>query len=138
MPRPSIAPPLTGREVEMLNWIMAGKTDWEIATILHLSKKTVNYHVENAKKKLGSAHRITAVAVALRDGLIPFPLQTSFAKRASSLDHAPSDDQAASPRTDFDTDFDTDTDNALPWAVASWHMPDDSGAGPCPAVLLTH
>ena len=134
MPRPSIAPPLTGREVEMLNWIMAGKTDWEIATILRLSKKTVNYHVENAKKKLGSAHRITAVAVALRDGLISFPQPASFAVRAEVLGQRRESIFKASPCVDLDTD----TDTALPWTCASWHMPDDSGAGPCPAAMHTH
>lgn len=162
MQRPSIAhtltaPPLTRREVEMLNWIMAGKTDWEIATILRLSKKTVNYHVENAKKKLGSAHRITAVAVALRDGLISFPAPPTFASRAVSGARSQARSQAhARPPTiealgtsDIDSVIDTDsmttdmttdmdTDGTLPWAIASWQIPDDSGAGPCPAVLVRH
>jgi DNA-binding CsgD family transcriptional regulator len=64
---------LTQREIDILQWVLAGKTDWEIATILHLSRKTVNFHIERAKRKLGQSSRITAIAIALRDGLVFFP-----------------------------------------------------------------
>ena len=126
MPRPSIDQTLTGREVEMLSWIMAGKTDWEIAAILRLSRKTVNYHVENAKKKLGSTHRITAVALALRDGLIPFPVRQALT------------DTATSPSFARRAGCDSDVDLALLWVFDPWQIPDDSGAGPCPAALFAH
>ncbi len=65
--------PLTQREIDILNWVMVGKTDWEIGTILDLSRKTVNFHIEKAKRKLGQSSRITAIAIALRDGLLCFP-----------------------------------------------------------------
>ncbi len=68
---------LTQREIDILNWVTAGKTDWEIATILQLSHKTVNFHIEKAKRKIGFSSRIAAIAVALRDGLIPFPTSSS-------------------------------------------------------------
>jgi DNA-binding CsgD family transcriptional regulator len=64
---------LTQREIDILNWVTAGKTDWEIAAIMNLSHKTVNFHIEKAKRKIGFSNRIAAIAVALRDGLIPFP-----------------------------------------------------------------
>jgi DNA-binding CsgD family transcriptional regulator len=64
---------LTQREIDVLTWARDGKTDWEIATIMDLSRKTVNFHIEKAKRKLGYSSRITAIAAALRDGLIPFP-----------------------------------------------------------------
>jgi LuxR family transcriptional regulator, transcriptional regulator of spore coat protein len=67
---------LTERELDTLKWVLAGKTDWEIATILDVSRKTVNFHIENAKRKLGQSSRITAIAVALRDGLLPYPPAT--------------------------------------------------------------
>jgi LuxR family transcriptional regulator, quorum-sensing system regulator LasR len=64
---------LTQREIDILQWVLVGKTDWEIATILDLHRKTVNFHIERAKRKLGQSSRITAIAIALRDGLLPFP-----------------------------------------------------------------
>ncbi len=64
---------LTPREAQILAWIATGKSDWEIATILALSAKTINFHAQNAKKKLGTRSRVQAIVLALRDGLILFP-----------------------------------------------------------------
>ncbi len=61
---------LTAREIEMLKWIASGKSDWQIGRILNISQKTVNYHVENAKRKYGVATRIQAVVTALREGVL--------------------------------------------------------------------
>ena len=57
----------TGR---ILGWVAAGKSDWTIGRILNISGKTVNFHVENAKRKLGAGTRIQAVVTAMRNGLI--------------------------------------------------------------------
>ncbi|MEQ1649564.1 MAG: helix-turn-helix transcriptional regulator [Hyphomicrobiaceae bacterium] len=62
--------PLSGREIQVLEWIAAGKSDWQIAQILELSPKTVNYHVEHSKKKLRASTRIQAVVAAVRLQLI--------------------------------------------------------------------
>lgn len=64
---------LTTREIDVFKLILDGKSDWEIALILSISAKTVNYHVENAKRKLVAGTRLRAIAVALRDGLVAFP-----------------------------------------------------------------
>jgi DNA-binding CsgD family transcriptional regulator len=66
------APPihLSPREREVLLWASQGKTGWEIAQILKLTERTVTYHVENARTKLGAASRSHAVAKALALGLI--------------------------------------------------------------------
>jgi DNA-binding CsgD family transcriptional regulator len=64
---------LSPREIEVFTFILDGKSDWEIAQILAISAKTVNYHVENAKRKLDAGTRIRAIALALRDGLIAYP-----------------------------------------------------------------
>lgn len=61
---------LTEREITCLKWIAEGKSDWQIGVILSISAKTVNYHVENAKRKLGVATRIQAVVVAIRSGAL--------------------------------------------------------------------
>ena len=57
--------PLTFRETEILCWIARGKSDWEIGEILQISSKTVNFHVENAKRKFGVPTRVQAVLVAV-------------------------------------------------------------------------
>jgi LuxR family transcriptional regulator, quorum-sensing system regulator BjaR1 len=59
---------LTEREMECLRWASAGKSDWEIGQILLISAKTVNYHIENAKRKFGVATRVQAIVAALRLG----------------------------------------------------------------------
>jgi len=61
---------LTPRETEVLLWAAKGKTGWEIAHILHLAERTVTYHIENAKAKLGAATRSHAVVKAITLGLI--------------------------------------------------------------------
>lgn len=61
---------LNERERDVLNWVASGKSDWQVAQILAVSPKTVNYHVENAKRKLGATTRLQAVVEAVRLGLI--------------------------------------------------------------------
>lgn len=61
---------VTPRESEILGWVAAGKSDWEIGRILQISPKTVNYHVENAKRKLGVSTRTQAVVEATSQGLL--------------------------------------------------------------------
>jgi DNA-binding CsgD family transcriptional regulator len=56
---------LTPRERECLNWIAAGKTDWEISQILNISAQTVHGYVQNALTKLGARTRAQAVALAI-------------------------------------------------------------------------
>lgn len=67
-PPPSVT--LTPREREVLSWAAKGKTAWEIAHILHLAERTVVFHMENAKTKLGAATRSHAVVRAVGLGLI--------------------------------------------------------------------
>jgi LuxR family transcriptional regulator, quorum-sensing system regulator SolR len=61
---------LTEREREILAWIAEGKSDASIGQILCISSKTVNYHVENAKRKFAVATRIQAVLAAIRQDLL--------------------------------------------------------------------
>jgi len=64
--------PLTPREIQILQWLMVGKTSWEISRILKISERTVNFHANNAKRKLGAVNRLQAVALALGNGFISF------------------------------------------------------------------
>ncbi len=61
---------LTPREIEVLKWIASGKSDWQIGKILRISDKTVNFHVENMKRKCGVSTRIQVVVQAVQMGKI--------------------------------------------------------------------
>lgn len=61
---------LADREKEVLTWSARGKTSLEIALILGLSKRTVDFHMDNARNKLGVATRIEAAIRASSLGLI--------------------------------------------------------------------
>jgi DNA-binding NarL/FixJ family response regulator len=61
---------LNERELECLTWSGRGKTSPEIAVILGLSKRTVNFHIENACRKLNVATRTEAVVKASAGRLI--------------------------------------------------------------------
>jgi len=63
-------PVLSPREIEILNWLKSGKTNSDIANILKISERTVEFHVKNITKKLNANNRIHAVAVAIGQGLI--------------------------------------------------------------------
>jgi DNA-binding NarL/FixJ family response regulator len=63
-------PGLTGREVEILGLVGAGKTSKEIADELYISENTVRNHVRNILDKLGMKSRFEAVNWAYREGLI--------------------------------------------------------------------
>ncbi len=64
------SPELTGRELEILGHVGAGKTSKEIAHELYLSENTVRNHVRNVLDKLGLKSRFEAVNWAQREGLI--------------------------------------------------------------------
>ena len=61
---------LSAREAECMRWVAAGKTDAEVAIILGIAPATAHYHVESAKKKLGSHSRSEAVALLVLAGLV--------------------------------------------------------------------
>jgi DNA-binding CsgD family transcriptional regulator len=62
--------PLSKREEECLKWAADGKAAWEIAHILHISERTVNFHINNTLQKLEVCNRQHAVAKATLKGLI--------------------------------------------------------------------
>lgn len=63
-------PYLTPKEIEILNWVREGKTNWEIAQIQGVSERTVKFHVRNILQKLGANSRAHAVSIALELGLV--------------------------------------------------------------------
>lgn len=63
-------PKLNNRELEVLTLVARGKKSIEIARKLRLSKRTVDFHVDNARVKLHAATRTEAATKAVATGLI--------------------------------------------------------------------
>ena len=61
---------LTPREIEVLQWVRAGKSNWEISAILSISERTAKFHLANVCGKLGASTRAHAVAIAMQQGLL--------------------------------------------------------------------
>ncbi|RPI87974.1 MAG: DNA-binding response regulator [Chloroflexi bacterium] len=59
---------LTTREVQVLQNVVAGKTNQEIGLTLGISEKTVEKHLEGIFGKLGVASRVEAAVRAVREG----------------------------------------------------------------------
>ena len=63
---------LNEREIEVLTWVSRGKTSVEIASRLRIAKRTVDFHIDNARIKLGAATRAeAAIKAAARDLIEP-------------------------------------------------------------------
>ena len=62
--------PLTDRERQVLNLVVSGQTNREIAETLGISIKTVDRHRTNVMSKTGSNSAAGLIAYALREGLI--------------------------------------------------------------------
>ena len=59
--RPLASGPLTPRQLEIARHVVAGRTAREISECLHLSRRTVETHVDNMKSKLGCMNRAELV-----------------------------------------------------------------------------
>jgi DNA-binding NarL/FixJ family response regulator len=60
---------LTTREREILSFLVAGRSNGEIAKHLMISDKTVSVHVSNILRKSGTSTRVEAAALAERAAL---------------------------------------------------------------------
>lgn len=65
--------PLTERELEILQQIVDGHSNREIATALFISEKTVKNHITNILRKLNLSDRTQAAVFAIRHGLVRIP-----------------------------------------------------------------
>jgi DNA-binding NarL/FixJ family response regulator len=61
---------LTAREVEVLEQVVTGASNKEIADILHITENTVKIHLRNILEKLHVQNRIQAAVYAVRQGLV--------------------------------------------------------------------
>ncbi|MDO9408477.1 response regulator transcription factor [Patulibacter sp.] len=65
---------ITARQREIVALVVEGHTNIEIASLLHISDRTVQSHVAAAMRHLGSTSRTQLAVTALRVGLVPlFP-----------------------------------------------------------------
>jgi DNA-binding NarL/FixJ family response regulator len=67
--RPEAFADLSERELKVLGLIVQGKTNKEIATLLHLGQGTIRNYISNILDKLGLANRAEATAYAVRHNL---------------------------------------------------------------------
>lgn len=63
-------PDLTSRELDVLRLIVAGKSNKEIGTHLHISEATVKTHINNLLGKLGVSDRTQAATSAIQRGIV--------------------------------------------------------------------
>jgi DNA-binding NarL/FixJ family response regulator len=61
---------LTEREIGVLQHVAGGNRNREIAELLSISEETVKVHVKHIMEKLGATDRTSAVAIAVRRGII--------------------------------------------------------------------
>ena len=69
-PKPSLSVPLSPREAEVLEFLVRGKSNQQIARDLFISMSTVKNHVHHIIKKLGVSDRVQAAILAIEHDLI--------------------------------------------------------------------
>ncbi len=66
----SIYSPLTGREIEILDWVSKGTSNKQIARHLSISDQTVKNHITSILRKLNANDRTQAVIMAIQQGWV--------------------------------------------------------------------
>lgn len=61
---------VSARELDCLKWMAVGKTAWEASIILGITERTVRFHLNAAREKLGCTTTTQAVAKAVSQQLI--------------------------------------------------------------------
>jgi signal transduction histidine kinase len=61
---------LTSRELEVLQLLARGLSNKQIARVMAITPRTVNFHLDNIYSKLGVSSRTEAVIVAVRQGIL--------------------------------------------------------------------
>lgn len=67
---PAAAEALTGREVTVMQGVVAGLSNKQIAQRLQIQPRTVKFHLDNVYSKLGVATRTEAAIIALQRGWV--------------------------------------------------------------------
>jgi LuxR family transcriptional regulator, quorum-sensing system regulator SolR len=61
---------LSEREIDVLRWTAEGKTSAEVADILNIAERTVNFHINSVVAKLGACNKTSAAVRAAMLGLL--------------------------------------------------------------------
>jgi DNA-binding NarL/FixJ family response regulator len=61
---------LSEREVEVLQRVMAGNRNRDVAERLYISEETVKAHIKHILEKLGASDHTQAVTIAVQRGII--------------------------------------------------------------------
>ncbi|WP_415878226.1 autoinducer binding domain-containing protein [Methylomonas sp. TEB] len=61
---------LSNREIAVLRWTADGKTAGEIASIMKITERTVNFHISNAATKLNASNKTSAAVKAAMLGFL--------------------------------------------------------------------
>jgi DNA-binding NarL/FixJ family response regulator len=69
-PKPSLSTPLSPREVEVLELLVRGQSNQQIARELSISMSTVKNHVHSIISKLGVSDRVQAAILAIEHDLV--------------------------------------------------------------------
>jgi LuxR family quorum sensing-dependent transcriptional regulator len=70
LPDRELTNPLSAREREVLQWSAMGKTASEAAEIMNITERTVTFHLERVREKLGAQSKTHACVKALQHRLI--------------------------------------------------------------------
>jgi LuxR family transcriptional regulator, quorum-sensing system regulator SolR len=62
--------PLTERELEILRWTADGKTAVDVAELMHITERTVNFHINRCMDKLQVNNKLAATVRAALLGLL--------------------------------------------------------------------
>ena len=69
-PRRALQPSFSRRELQCIDLVAIGKTDWEIGHILGISPETARQYVRKARARCGVATRTQLAVFAVRTGLV--------------------------------------------------------------------
>lgn len=61
---------LTPRELEILQLVIAGKTNRAISVEIFISEKTVEFHLDHIYTKIGTRTRLLASVWAIQQGIL--------------------------------------------------------------------
>lgn len=65
-------PKITGRQLDCIALVARGKSDWDAAQLLGISKATVHQHLEEAKRRYGVHSRAQLIVRTLYDSRLTF------------------------------------------------------------------
>ena len=89
IPRDGLLSQLTRREREVIELVVRGATDREIARDLGISTNTINEHIMAIKRKIGAANRVSIATLYYGDTPYFVPAEDEGPARNSSIEVAP-------------------------------------------------